>query len=444
MTYASQFGGGGPVGTQVFMPDIGTAVTMADNSVWLRAGTLTTTVSAPQLAAIKNYQVLGTIATTPIPAGVSVSALASNGSGVLVAGNLDYTSIIHQSADNGVTWTAVSLIALLGPYGQVAGVAYGGGRFVAVVDRRDASNNDTFYLIYSTNGTTWTVGATLPGSGAYCSPGLKSIIYSVNKFVIAYALNSSSNLATAGCCLSTSTDGSTILSTNNGTATYSNMNSLGQANWGFTLISSGATVICYPAYYNGTANGYAVFTYSLNSGATWSTTYPGTFLYSSSNIQAAFNGTALLMIADRICRVWDNFAAAPATFTTIPLTSILKAPAPSSGMPCYIWSTGVSGTHKTYLAISGSAYMYRLTNDLKSAMDNTTTQMFNSTSANYLLGYIPVNSTSNSLFQNASLGSTATFDVDYTTYNYCGLTQSSNLPTGGNYYQGLVWYVRAS
>ena len=92
-----------------------------------------------------------TAPTTPVP-GVSLVAVATNGSGVWIAGGYDGRSVILRSSDNGVTWIRINL-----PYtGTIRGITYHDGRFRTV-------GGTVTSLVSSDGGLTW--GAQSSGYG---------------------------------------------------------------------------------------------------------------------------------------------------------------------------------------------------------------------------------------------------------------------------------------
>ena len=414
MSNLSQFGGGGsPVGSQIFMSDSGPSITLADNSVLLRSGTLTTPASAPQLAATSYYQVIGTYATTPITATGTMRQVASNGAGTLIACFGDTTSAVYRSTDYGANWTTVAITANIYPMG----VAYGGGRFVIVCN---TNNNGSPYIMYSTNaGATWTVGIGSFLNISGIAPNSLRIAYTGTKFVCCGNVYNTSSLSAYGLWIATTTDGTSVL-TNNGGYSASNMDGIASSTQTtFNIINNGATVIIYPnsaGNYGGTWS----FTYSLDSGATWATTYFGGMYYMS----MAFNGTKLIVFMGQKQYIWADFGSAPTTYTTNSDSYFNQANQYQS-TPITVFTAGSTTFGKSN--VNGN--LLQLSTDFKSAV--STKQILNS----------------GSIFSGSdyciSGDGTVFYNTNMTTYNYCGLPTIKQLTSGG-YPTGYYTYVRAA
>ena len=418
MSNLSQFAGGTPVGTQALMVDVGPTVTLADNSTWLRSGVLTTTASAPQLAAIKNYQVVGTVATTSIPSGVTVIQLASNGSGTLVATTTTGNQTIYRSTDSGATWAAVVVTpSNFGGVAYVTGVAYGGGRFVA------SAWTTTGSLIYSTDGLTWTLGATIP-----LLDGLNNhirLVYASGQFVGACQGHTSST--TMSCFTFYSTNGSVCATYNSGASLNSVMNTKATDQQGFGIISSGATVIVYPLYIS--SGGFAPWVFSLDSGVTWSSITPtGSVANTGYYLSIAINGTAVSVVINSSIYNFANLTS-PTVYTKISTDTLLGYSVNYLSIPLTLFSVGT----KTF-ASPGLNYIFQMSNDLKSIAANSYTQLLN-------ISGIPISSTDLSITHNS--GVTTVYDVNLSTYSYCGI-KTVQFPPNNSNYNGEVWYVRAS
>ena len=154
MTYASQFAGGAPIGSQVLMSDLGPTVTLADNSTWMRAGVLTTYASAPQLAALPQYKVISGITSTitaqsPYNASMN-NKMASNGAGIIIALN---SNAILKSTDSGATWIRQDNSSGTGLYSTVSynDIVYANGKFVMI-----GQYSNIYVISWSTNAAAWT------------------------------------------------------------------------------------------------------------------------------------------------------------------------------------------------------------------------------------------------------------------------------------------------
>ena len=419
MTYASQFAGDTPVGSQALMVDVGPTVTLADNSTWLRSGTLTTTASAPQLAAIKAYQVVGTVATTPIPSTITIVQLASNGSGTLIATTAT-DNTLYRSTDSGVTWSLVNPGVFGGTTRYHTGIAYGGGRFVISGWRADSSAG---YLAYSTNnGATWTLGANIP-----LLQGLYNYIrltYASNKFVGVCQGNSSA-LASNNCFTFYSTDGSACTTYNSGASLNSAMNNKASDQQGYGIISSGATVIAYPrSIYSGQS---APWIFSLDSGVTWSSTTPVSNSQTGYYFSIAINGTAVSVVLNGNIYNFANLTS-PTVYTVISLTNLLGYTPSYQNLPISLFSVG----SKTF-GSPGLNYIFQMSNDLKSIVAGSYTQLLNQE-------YTPIASTDLSI---SGAGTTTVYDANLSTYSYCGI-KTIQFPPNNSVYNGETWYVRAS
>lgn len=157
MSNLSQFAGGSPVGSQVLMSDLGPTVTLADNSIWMRAGTLTSAASVPQLATLPQYKVIAGITST-ITAQSSYNAslgykMASNGAGIIIAVN-GASGAILKSTDSGATWVRQDNTSTTGLYASTYynDIVYANGKFVMVGQYSSAN----FIISWSTNGLAWT------------------------------------------------------------------------------------------------------------------------------------------------------------------------------------------------------------------------------------------------------------------------------------------------
>ena len=415
MSNLSQFGGGGgPVGTQVLLAESGPSLTLADNSVWLRSGTLTTAASAPQLAALSDYQVLGTYVTTPIPSTVTILQVASNGTGTLVATLGGTATNIYRSTDYGANWSSVTVAANIYPQG----VAYGGGRFVLLCQ---TVNNNTPYTYYSTTaGASWTVGISGFTYVASTAPNTLRIVYAGTIFVCCGNVYSS-NTTTYGLWTATTTDGTTVTSNNAGTLSGTNLDALGGTQQTYNIINNGATVIIYASAPNYNYTLYGQLVYSLNSGSTWTTisTFSSTYY---SNL--AFNGAKLILFNGQKQIIWNNFGAAPATYTTNS-DSVFNPGNQYNSSPVQLFTIG--GVTFARSTINGN--LMRLSTDFKS-IESSKQLLYNGTvfaGSDYCI----------------STDGKVLYDINMTIYNYCGLPAVKQLMTAG-YYTGYYMYVRAS
>lgn len=414
MSNLSQFGGGGgPVGTQVLLAESGPSLTLADNSVWLRSGTLTTPASAPQLAAISYYQVLGTYVTTPIPSTVTILQVASNGTGTLVATLGGTATNIYRSTDYGANWSSVTVAANIYPQG----VAYGGGRFVLLCQ---TVNNTSPYTYYSTTaGASWTAGITNFAYVGVTAPNSLRIVYTGTTFVCCGNGYNTSNTA-YGLFIATTTDGTTV-ATNNGGYSSTPLDALGGTQQTFNIINSGATVIIYASAPNYNYSLYGHLVYSLNSGSTWTTisTFSSTYY---SNL--AFNGAKLILFNGQKQIIWSDFGAAPATYTTNS-DSVFNPGNQYQSSPVQLFTIG----SVTFARSTINGNLMRLSTDFKSIAASKQL-LFNGTvfaGSDYCI----------------STDGQVLYDTNMTTYNYCGLPSVKQLMTAG-YYTGYYMYVRAS
>jgi hypothetical protein len=421
--------GAGPIGTQAVMQDVGPTVTMGDSSVWIRAGTSVTPAYAPQLAAIKNYRLVGTEATTAIPSTSTIVQVASNGAGTLVASTYSVINTVYRSTDNGLTWSTVNpgvLSLANNPYYQ--GIAYGGGRFVAAVWIQGLGYG---WLAYSTDGLTWTMGAQIPNmDGLY---NYIRLVYASGQFV--GVANAHNNVTAAiGCFTFYSTNGSACTTYNGGVSLNSAMQNNAQNQQGFGIISSGAVVIVFPLYIPGAITPWV---YSLDSGVTWSTTTPG----SSSGYYVAIgiNGTAVVAMVNGTFQYWASLAS-PTVYTTKGFDSLFGYSPYYASSPIGFFNTGTGADQKTF-ATTGFGYVFQMSNDLKTVLPGTTTQLLNSPNTTYYTS-MPCAATDAVVYQ--GYGNTTTYDASLSTFKKVGIKNTGWIPSAGaNYYNGQTWYVRA-
>lgn len=431
MSNLSQFTGGAPVGSMMTMADLGPTVTLADNSVWLRSGTLTTAASAPLLANLSAYKVIGSTSTAPSAllnnssgSSSNVNCIASNGSGVLILTPTNPNlSTIFRSTDNGVTWSAISVSGIISSNKYITTVAYGGGYFVAVyLDTGSIIPN----TIYSTdNGATWAYGASL-GNVYNCQ--LPSIGYVGSSFTLIcqgydggqtyYSGWKSvfSNPTSLPAATSTGLYFDTIAS-NGGIPLKIITNAAGT--YGLMLIRYGYT-----------NQGLARTT---NSGTTW--TYDGTRSGGTGNAfnSAVIIGTKLLMCRGSKIEYWADMSA----YTTViditsAISSVINVGSVGSYWSPVIYATKNGATEKVFIHNPNSGLTYEFNSDLQSVIPTTGKQ---------LLGDPPVFDFRNGgggVGLSASANTITAYDTNMTTSNYTGM-KSAYVPVAGSSY-----YVRAS
>jgi hypothetical protein len=302
MSNLTQFaGGGGPVGSQIQMSDLGPTVTLADNSTWMRAGILTTAASAPQLAALPQYAVVsGVTSTLTAPTGSYNNSLtdkmASNGTGTIVS-TIGYQNGIIRSTDYGATWSGLITGGGLVASYRFDDIIYAGGNFILIFNN-GSSGGSQFGICYSATGapSTWTTyyitnptdwsgnswsigsyqGASLRWTGTYV---VAALIYrqidSGNKGVHI------ANLGTAGTSLASMTRPAAVL---NATQNDSNFDYYATS----CLLSSnnaGGLVV---------STGYSKWAYSANHGSSW------TFYTSPSGLSGSSNGGSVYLVGTKV------------------------------------------------------------------------------------------------------------------------------------------------
>lgn len=178
------------IGSIRFDIEKGTTVspTTDDISTYLRSGTTATAATYP-LAAGKGIDCYGT--TTGGIAGSYIGDIAHDGANTLVA-TTDAANSVLVSTDGGATWTptAVGLSAK-----NICAVGRVGGRFIVV-----GYAGNTIYLSWSTNGTSWTAGATV----AYAAGGNK-IAVACDSSIMMIAVNDATSAS-----VFTTADGTSI------------------------------------------------------------------------------------------------------------------------------------------------------------------------------------------------------------------------------------------
>jgi hypothetical protein len=161
-----------PIGTtRLFPGGFGTTITLGDQ-VWLAAGFAATASQYPAASQVPSLKIAPLIA----HAGNAntVYQVATDGAGTFVA--TTNSTNVYVSTNGGATWSTAS--ANLGGL-NATGVAYGGGRFVAV-----GNGVGSIYASFSTNGTSWTAGGVggIVASGTYTADSSR-IVYGGTQFV---------------------------------------------------------------------------------------------------------------------------------------------------------------------------------------------------------------------------------------------------------------------
>lgn len=277
MSNLSQFGGGSPVGSQVLMSDLGPTVTLADNSTWMRAGTLTSAGSAPQLATLPQYKVIAGITST-ITAQSTYNAslgykMASNGAGIIIAVN-GASGAILKSTDSGATWVRQDSTSGTGLNSGTTynDIVYANGKFVMV-----GSYATSYFIIsWSTNGVAWTtVTITTPfdwtGTAASITPhnNACAIVWTGTQFVVALVYIESwavskaifvSNLGAAA------TSAAAVVRAGSGSALGDVYFDYSASSVAMSSNGAGGLVVSTPT---NTAYTIGKFAYSADHGATW-------------------------------------------------------------------------------------------------------------------------------------------------------------------------------
>lgn len=300
MSNLSQFAEGNPVGSQVLMSDLGPTVTLADNSTWMRAGILTTSASAPQLAALPQYKVIGgVISTLTAPTNYNTALtekMASNGTGTIVS-TIGYTNGIIRSTDYGVTWSGLITGGGLVASYKFDDIIYAGGNFILIFQNGTGGGSQfgicysatgapstwtTYYITNPTDwsGNSWSIGSyqgvSLRWTGTYvvAALGYRQIDSGNKGLHIA-------NLGTAGTGLASMTRPAAVLS-----ATQSDSNFDYYAT--SCLLSSnnvGGLVV---------STGYSKWAYSANHGSSW------TFYTSPSGLSGSGNGGPVYLVGTKV------------------------------------------------------------------------------------------------------------------------------------------------
>ena len=134
-----------PIGALRFSQDLGTTF-VENNCTFLRTGTIATTATYPNAV---NSDYIKSYGVSVNPALVA-SDIATNGSNTVV--QVFTSSVAYVSTDGGATYSSADLN---NPVAATSGVCWNGSRFIAA-----AHNSSTgIGLSYSTDGVTWTSGA---------------------------------------------------------------------------------------------------------------------------------------------------------------------------------------------------------------------------------------------------------------------------------------------
>jgi hypothetical protein len=206
------------------------------------------------------------------------------------------------------------------------------------------------------------------------------------------------------------------------------MNTKATDQQGFGIISSGATVIAYPL--NVSSGQVAPWVFSLDSGVNWSTNTPTSSVASTGYyFSIAINGTAVSVVINGNIYNFANLTS-PTVYTTISLSALLGYSPNYQTLPLALFSVG----SKTF-GSPGLNYIFQMSNDLKSIITDSYTQLLNLSSST------PITSTNLSIANGG--GITTVYDANLSTYNYCGIKTVQFPPNNGNY-NGETWYVRAS
>lgn len=420
-----------PIGTQIAMQDVGPTITLPDSSVWLRAGTYVTPAYAPQLAAIKNYRLVGTPSVTPIPSSVTVIQVASNGSGTLVA-STSLANTIYRSTDNGANWSAV--LPAMANGSTYEGVVYGGGKFVMAFWYPAGS---AAYFCNSTDGLTWTFrGAITNLTG---KAGSIRLVYS-NSRVVGTCAGYTAYYTTTNCFTFYSTDlGATCVIYNNGASLNGSMNANAANGQGLLIQGNNSVIVVYPSYVAGGQQ--CPWVYSLDSGNTWSSVTPNA--QSGYYVAIGINGSAVCAVVNGIFNTWANLSS-PATYTTQTVAALVGFTPNYSSTPIVFFTTGGAGANQKTFGYSGFNYVFQMSNDLLTISPNSTTQLLNQYPSVYYV-YTPIATSDYVVSQYTTNNITTIFDSSLSAYNSVGIKNAGWISnTGSNsYYNGQTWYVRA-
>jgi len=292
MTYASQFAGGAPVGSMMTMSDLGPTVTLADNTIWMRNGVVTTAASAPILATLPQYKIVGGTAST-ITKNTTYNPtlsnkMASNGTGVIIALTGATYGTIIKSTDYGATWTPYTYSSSIGLANNTIynDIVYANGKFIligqntytSIYNITYSSNNGTSWTTFTlTNPTDWTNQS---GSPVPYNNGCQ-IVWTGTYFVAAGIFREpggNSNaiytfyLGTGGTSAASGVRISSVYSATSGDPAFDYYAT------GIVMNSNGADGIVIGAATNGQATKWA---YSANYGTTWTFyTVPTGYVYS--------------------------------------------------------------------------------------------------------------------------------------------------------------------
>ena len=426
MSNLSQFGGGGgPVGSQAIMYDVGPSVTMADGSTWLRAGTLTTAASAPQLAALAQYKVVEPIATLSVvpPGNEDFSyKMASNGANIIMSLTSGYN--VSRSADGGASWTTIT--SGIGTTYRYSNIVYANGRFVMVGTNQNQGN---YYIVTSIDGLSWT-GFTKSPPGTmtqtYAGGNGAVVVWTGSYFGIGMPWYDSNNTI-FGVSYCYTTNGTAQTGMYNGGAVFntSGFDSNGPSYYSLYMSSNGAGGIIMSTQSSGS---YA-WLYSTNHGGSWTS-------YGRPAQQGGYATTAYaniaanpVLIGSKIFITWSSGgyhvynspSSTPTAFVSgFGTTSNFIVPSNTTGSKLFIYYSGLQQIYE---------------------MDTTNyTTLVSTKQVMYPLYSRQV--TSNKIFSNNniinSVFSTYVYGTDFSNVTYYGSAIKAQ-PGGSQFY-----YVRAS
>jgi len=182
-TMSQFFGGGGGVGLgeSTVFPMYGlTGTTFSQvaigTQIYLRSGTFTAVANADSaVQQMPHLQLFSTTAPTSSTSNLGPTAMATNGSGIVVGVNPSSGATVYYSTDNGVTWLTNTSV---GTSGGFSSVVWTGARFVIGAN----SSAGTVNVFQSTNGSTWTAGTgTVPtandGTVGLLTDGTGRVVY---------------------------------------------------------------------------------------------------------------------------------------------------------------------------------------------------------------------------------------------------------------------------
>jgi hypothetical protein len=187
MSRFTQFFGATPIGAAMLHPDIAPTITLADGSVWLRAGVFASPASYPEAALLPHLKAIS-VSQIAYTFGNTGSSAASDGAGTIIMIAGASAANINRSTDGGVTWASVTVSASLGGL-NAHHVYYLNGKFWAI-----ANDGTAVYVAESTTGATgtWTQRTVITGL-ATITASTALLDWTGTNFVVAIQSTSASN-----------------------------------------------------------------------------------------------------------------------------------------------------------------------------------------------------------------------------------------------------------